>query len=285
MDLPQVLGMWNCTRLFFASAYAAMMVAFVADSHTQELSDTPVLRVEGGAHIGGVRDAATDAARRVLVTVSHDKTARIWSLPDLRPLGVLRPPCGTSPEEGKLYAVAVSPDGQRAAVGGFSHTGAHDILFFDLQTRQLVRSIVGLPNAIVALDFSPDGARLAAGLGGGNGVRVWRVADGSLLLEDAHYEDTTWGVTFAPDGRLSTVSGNTIRLYSATGHLEHLVKTEAAGSVFRIRFSPDGSLLALGFSRPAMVEVRDGRTLALEYRPTIAGIEGERWCSLWTANA
>ena len=51
-----------------------------------------------------------DAAERFLVTASDDKTARVWDLETGRLLRVLHPPIGAG-DEGKLYAVAIPPDG------------------------------------------------------------------------------------------------------------------------------------------------------------------------------
>lgn len=51
----------------------------------------------------------------VALTVDNDRLVRVWSVPDLNPYRAIEWSIG------KLYAVAVSPDGSRAAVG--SHTG------------------------------------------------------------------------------------------------------------------------------------------------------------------
>jgi hypothetical protein len=52
---------------------------------------------------------------RYLVTASVDKTARVWDLTSGKLLQVLRPPIGPG-DEGKLYAVAISPDGETVSL-------------------------------------------------------------------------------------------------------------------------------------------------------------------------
>jgi WD40 repeat protein len=70
-------------------------------------------------HAATIYGMAMDAGERILVTASSDKTARVWSLATGGLLRVLRPPIGDD-NEGKLHAVAVSPDGGLAATGGWT---------------------------------------------------------------------------------------------------------------------------------------------------------------------
>src|SRR5438128_903912 len=124
-------------------------------------------------HTASIRRIGVDAANHYLVTTSDDKTARVWELATGRLLRVLRPPIGEG-NEGKLYAVAISPDGHTVAVGGWTkaETGAHNIYLFDRESGRLVRRIAGLPSDIKHLVYSPDGRWLAATLGQ-NGIRVY----------------------------------------------------------------------------------------------------------------
>jgi WD40 repeat protein len=240
----------------------------------------PILRIETGTHTARMADAATDAAGRVLVTASEDKTARIWSLPDLRPLGVLRPPIGPE-QDGLLFAVAVSPDGRLAAVAGAlgPRGGEKSVLLFDLRSREVVRRWAGPPNGTYSLAFSADGVRLAAGFGGAYGIRVWSVADGREVFRDGDYADRVKGLSFAPDGRLAVTSfDGFLRLYDATGkRLRKVVAGPGASArPSRAAFSPDGGKLAVGFENSVAVEVRDGHTLALLFRPVEVEVRDPR---------
>src|SRR5262245_37908555 len=77
----------------------------------------PVLRIEAGSDTAMISRVDVDADERYLVTVSNDETARVWSLASGELRQVLRPLLGPD-NDGKLYAVAISPDGATVAVAG-----------------------------------------------------------------------------------------------------------------------------------------------------------------------
>jgi len=94
------------------------------------VSDAPFLRLETSMHTAPIRRISVDAAARYVVTASEDKTARVWELATGKLLQTLRPPVGES-NEGKLFAVALSPDGQEVAVGGW--TGHESVAIRDVR--------------------------------------------------------------------------------------------------------------------------------------------------------
>jgi WD40 repeat protein len=254
----------------------------------------PILRIDPGEHTATIKRIATDAAGRWLVTASHDKTARVWDLKDGRLLSTLRPPLGAG-NEGKLYAVAMSPDGETVAVGGwmklgYEGAGNHNILLFDRASGRLLRRITGLPNVIYHLAFSPDGRHLAATVGD-NGLRLFDVADGRLLAEDRDYGADSYSVHFRPDGqRLVTTSyDGQVRLYrwaaaGAGGGLHRLASQAAPGGKrpYAARFSPDGQRIAVGFSDTAAVNVLDGEDLSLLAAPETGGVNGNLSSVAWS---
>src|SRR2546428_697331 len=82
----------------------------------QNLYERPVLIVDPGMHTALAKTAAADAAGRFLATGSDDKTVRIWAASDGKLLRTIRMPAGPG-NVGKIYAVAMSPDGSIVATG------------------------------------------------------------------------------------------------------------------------------------------------------------------------
>ncbi|MFT8247001.1 caspase family protein [Roseomonas sp. BN140053] len=238
----------------------------------------PILRIETGAHTAPVARLATDSAGRLLASASDDKTLRLWSLPDGTPRAVLRPPIGPG-EEGELYAVALAPDGSRVFTGGSTGRawdGTFSIYVFDVGTGRLAARLPGLPAPVQHLALSADGNRLAAALGGRAGVRVWDARNGTLLFEDRDYAGPARVVAFDAAGRLAaSAADGRVRLYDAAGRKLADRAPVTGGRPFGLAFSPDRTLLAVGFEDRLRVEVLSLPELRGVLVPDVSGLGGE----------
>ena len=280
--------MQNFLRIIWLGFIAALtfsMPVFAGDPPTE-----PMLRFDLGEHTGVIRRVAVDDEGRFVVTSSDDKTARVWSLPDGRLLSTLRIPI-SSGNEGKLFSVAMSPDGNTVATGGwtgYDYEEVNSIFLFDRASGRLLRRLTGLPQVINHLAFSADGRTLAAGMGSKSGIRLFSVSTGRLLAQDGDYGGDSYSVQFSRDGHLLASSyDGYLRLYQWDGvSLNLLVKRAAPGGTQPegARFSPDGTRIAVGFNDTTAVNVLDGSTLSFLYAPDTAGVDAKLSCVTWSAD-
>jgi len=248
---------------------------------------TPLLRLNTETHTAPIRRIDVDDAGSRLLTVSDDKTARLWSiLPGARLIRVFRPPIGDG-NEGKLFAGALSPDGRIVAVGGWTGKAWDDscsVYLFDAESGAMTGRLPGLPNVIHHLAFSRGGKRLAAGLGGG-GVRVWEMADGREILADRDYGADVYGLAFANDGRLAATSEDGfLRLYDPD--LKPVWKRRGGGTdPYGIAFSPDGARLVVGYYDVKRVELWSSAEGVPATPPDVAGgDDGNMGRVAWSAD-
>jgi DNA-binding beta-propeller fold protein YncE len=253
-----------------------------------QLPEQPMLVVDPGMHTAGITSVAVDAAGRFAVTGSDDKTMRVWSLTDGKLLQTIRMPAGPG-NIGKVYAVAMSPDGDLVAAGGWTRwtddAREESIYLFETGTGKMAARIAGLSATIHSLAFSADGRYLAAGLGGRAGLRVYdRDRQWAEVFRDTAYADTIYGATFAADGRLATASRDgKVRLYDRDFKLVvPPMKAIGGNQPHRVAFSPDGTVLAVGYVDAATVDLFDGHSLALLPGPNVDGVRGSLEIVTWS---
>ena len=225
---------------------------------TAEDAPTFFLDLDTGGHRAFVKEVAFAPDGETLVSASDDKTIRIWDWRTGATLRTLRGFIGEG-NEGKIFALAVSPDGKTIAAGGYFGPGLGeqppygDIRLFDFASGQMTGVLKAAQYAVYDLAFSSDGQYLASG-GQDDFVFVWK-RDGSgnfaphtrLDTDSIHVEK----LAFAAAGtRLAaTTTDYGIRLWDfATG--ERIDMPEAAVledvSVMAMAVSPDGKMFATG---------------------------------------
>ncbi|HEY9810001.1 MAG TPA: hypothetical protein V6D13_11795 [Halomicronema sp.] len=102
----------------------------------------------------------------------------------------------TIKETSKVYAVAISSDGNNLVTGG--EDGKVKVWY--LPTGQLLRKLEGHPSPVHSIAISPDGEIIATG-SSDTTVKLWEMHTGALLqILDEHTEKVS-KVAFSPDGK------------------------------------------------------------------------------------
>lgn len=215
----------------------------------QEARGATWLQTNTVGHSAPIMRVAADAARDVVVTVSDDKTARVWALSDGRAIATLRPPVGPA-RVGRLFAVALHPHDNVVAVAGSGSAAVAQgpsIWLFSTSNGQFVNRLDARGEHVRRLRWSSDGRLLLACFAEPGALRAFEVATGRMVYEE----------TFGGDCLATAVRGERIAIGARDGSvaiyraepsaLVPLARFRAAGDILSLDFSPDARRLAIGF--------------------------------------
>jgi len=266
----------------------AVMIITASVLIVAEPPSTPIFLLNSSMHSNAVNDIDVDAAGNYIVTASSDKTMKLWSPKDGSLLQTYRLPIGWG-GEGNLGACAISPDGSILACGGYTGWDWYKeciVFLVDRRSGDIIAAIKGFPNGINALDFSPDGAFLAVGLGGTEkkGLIIVNVKKKSIVKTFFTYANNVTSVQFLPNGKLIASSyDGSIVLYSPT--FIELKKVQTLPDYpGKLSISPDGKKVAVVMVNAYKVSVYDAATLQKLYDADTTGINALLWTVAWSAD-
>jgi RNA polymerase sigma factor (sigma-70 family) len=187
----------------------------------------------------------------------EDDKIRVWDVESGKEQRLIRT------RRGDGSALALSPDGRTAAVGGRNST----VRLWDLTTGKETLAEVGKQASVEAVAVSPDSKLAATGSFDGV-VRVYERATGVEVRSFRAEPHSIQHLAFAPDGKslLAAVAYNPARLWNLETGKELRTFPGSLGSVRGVwhgAYSPDGSLLALVVPEPAIqiVDPATGKVL------------------------
>jgi WD40 repeat protein len=230
----------------------------------------PQLRVEVGAHTGYIKKLTVSPQGNRLLTVSDDKTARVWDARTGSLISVLRVPFD-GPLEGRLYAATFLQRGRYAYVAGFTPARDHpndprDMIYgFKTDTGEMSGRVelptLTSPANSAILTLAADEQTLAVAQRGL--VSLINIGQSKVTarltrrLSDAEPLDAS----FSPNGdlALTTYDGFLYVYRAASGFSSSDPLKLPIANPIDVQFSPDGHYLAVGFeAEPTIIVFNSG---------------------------
>lgn len=207
------------------------------------------LQTNTAGHSAPIMRVAADAGRDAVVTVSDDKTARLWSLADGRLIATLRPPVGPG-RVGRLFAAALHPVDDLVAVAGTGSATASpgpSIWLFRISNGGFAGRIDARGEHVRRLRWSSDGRLILACYAEPGAFRAFEVANGRMVHEEIFASDCL--ATAVRDDRIAVGSrdGTVATFRASASSLVPLARFGSGGDVLSLDFSPDLRRLAIGF--------------------------------------
>ncbi len=216
-------------------------------------SDQPLLVINTQGHSAKINDVVFTQDGTQLVSASDDKTVRVWDLATGRTVRTFRGQIGAG-QEGKIYAMALSPDNRYLAVGGWMAPSQNYVLedvgrirLYDFQTGQLLALLKSHTNVVNSLAFSADSRYLASG-STDKTVKLWEVAGRTLARTLTGHTKSIYGLAFSPDGRqvVSASYDQTLKLWQTSSGTQQATLEGHTDRVWAVAWSPNGKYIASG---------------------------------------
>ncbi len=259
-------------------------------------ADAPLPMLDTGGHMAIIKAIAFTPDGSQLVSASEDKTIRVWDVATGKTLRTIRGEAALG-EPGKIFAMALSPDGKLLAAGGWMEKAAANpccgvIRVYDFISGKLVALLKGHTSVVDSLAFSPDGRYLISGSDDNTAI-VWEIgslSDGVAAVKLLHrlegHRDHIYAVGFSADSAravtgsfdrelrlwqvetgalLQTMPGHADKVYSLAGGPGGVIASGDISGEIRLWDSRTGTFLkTLARQQTAVASLsfsRDGKAL------------------------
>lgn len=204
-------------------------------------------------HVGGVTNLDFSPNGRFLASGGEDHIIRLW---DIQTGEEVRQFIGHT---GAIYRIAFSPDGTRIASTSADETFANDandvvdrtLRLWDVASGTQVLFIDPKSGFIRALDYSPDGTRVAIGLWdstNGGTLRLYDTTTGAEVQRLFVDSNVLTDVMFSPDGNFVATAGweRNVRVWDLRRSLRIASFIGFEDRVLTMAYNPNGETLLVG---------------------------------------
>ena len=153
-------------------------------------------------------------------------------------------------QSGDVTALAFSRDGLQLAVASGSPGTAGEVRLYKAAAGALpvgppVQTLAAHKDAILDLEFSPDGKTLAT-CGYDRLIKLWNTESGQLVRELKDHSDAVYGLAFSPDGALlaSGSADRAVKIWQVADGKRLYTLSDSTDWVYTVAWSPDGHRLA-----------------------------------------
>jgi WD40 repeat protein len=187
MGLNVLGGLLVIFSLFFGGCIAGIdeHIKGSIDVNKQHVEKKDIyLSIDPQGHTGVIKDLIVKKNKNI-ISASKDKTIRVWDNEGNQIRKILGEKYSGS--EGKIYAIALSPDERYLAVGGYLPENV--IRVYEYKTGKLYKVLQSHSNVVYGLEFSKDNKYLVSG-SADRTAKVWDV------VQDFKLKNTISGLTY-----------------------------------------------------------------------------------------
>jgi WD40 repeat protein len=209
--------------------------------------DLPILQLDTGGHRGVIKGLAFTPDGKHVISAGNDKVIRVWDWETGKTVRTIRGEAGPG-SEGKIFSMALSPDGRWLAAGGWMKVpdeAGHTVRLHDFASGNIVALLKGQSNGANSLAFSPDGKRLISGGFFGEAM-LWDIERRALAHPLKGHTDHIYSAGFTPDGAYAVTGSldTQLKLWSVKDGKEFATLTGHKDKIFAIAVSPTAGLIA-----------------------------------------